>query len=223
MDSVNEIDGVRFYSQTEEKLNITSHALGLVLSVLALFALTWKALESGNAWDVAIFGVFGISLILLYATSTLYHSATQPRRRIRLRILDHAMIYVLIAGSYTPLALITLSGTVGWILFGTSWSMALAGITLKMFFTGRYNLFSTLMYVFMGWIAIFAINPLIRNLPLDGLYWLLAGGLSYTVGAILYAIKSIPFNHAIFHIFVLGGSACHFVTVFVYVLPAIQQ
>ena len=223
MNSVNEIDGVKFYSPTEEKVNIASHALGFGLSVLALFALVWKASISGTGLDIVVFSIFGISLILLYATSTLYHSATQPLRRIRLRILDHAMIYVLIAGTYTPLALITLNGTVGWTLFATAWGMALAGITLKIFFTGRFHVFSTLMYVFMGWIAIFAINPLIRNLSLDGLYWLLAGGLSYTVGAILYAIKSVPFNHAIFHIFVLGGSACHFVTVFVYVLPAIQQ
>ncbi len=223
MNSATEIDGVKFYSHSEERINIASHGLGLVLSVFALIMLVWKASETGNAWDIVIFGIFGVSLVLLYATSTIYHSATQPQRRKKLRIVDHAMIYVLIAGSYTPLALITLNGTVGWILFATAWSMAIVGVTLKIFFTGRYHLFSTLMYVFMGWIAIFAINPLIRNLSIDGLYWLLAGGLSYTVGAILYAIKSLPFNHAVFHIFVLGGSACHFVTVFVYVLPAIQQ
>ena len=220
---MNDPDGAKFYSPAEEKLNIASHALGLVLSLCALIVLVWNASAIGNAWDVVIFGIFGLSLVLLYATSTLYHSATEPERRRKLRILDHAMIYVLIAGTYTPLALVTLYGTVGWVLFGTAWTMALIGITLKIFFTGRYQLMSTLMYVFMGWILVFAINPLFRNLSPEGLYWLLAGGLSYTVGAILYAIKSIRFNHAIFHIFVLAGSVCHFVTVYAFVLPAIQK
>jgi len=220
---VNEIDGAIFYSPTEEKLNIASHALGLVLSLFALIVLVWNASAIGTAWDMVTFGIFGLSLILLYGTSTLYHSSTQPERRRNLRVLDHAMIYVLIAGSYTPIAIVTLNGTVGWVLFGATWAMALIGITLKMFFTGRYQLLSTLMYVFMGWIVVFAINPLVRNLPLEGLYWLLAGGLSYTVGAVLYAIKSIRFNHAIFHFFVLAGSICHFVTVYAFVLPAIQK
>ena len=220
---MNDPDGVKFYSPAEERLNIASHALGLVLSLCALIVLVWNASAIGNAWDVVIFGIFGLSLVLLYATSTLYHSATEPERRRKLRILDHAMIYVLIAGTYTPLALVTLNGSVGWLLFGTAWSMALTGITLKIFFTGRYQLMSTLMYLFMGWILVFAINPLFRNLSLEGLYWLLAGGLSYTVGAILYAIKSIRFNHAIFHVFVLAGSICHFVTVYAFVLPAIQK
>jgi hemolysin III len=214
--------GVKFYSPVEEAINIGSHALGLVLSVFALIALILKASATDNAWNILIVGIFGVSLILLYATSTLYHSATRSQRRKKLRIVDHAMIYVLIAGSYTPLTLITLDGKVGWLIFGASWGMALTGITLKIFFTGRYELLSTLMYVFMGWLVVFAIKPLIRSLPLDGLYWLLAGGLFYTVGAILYAIKGIRFNHAIFHLFVLAGSASHFVTVFVYVLPAAQ-
>ena len=220
---MNDPDGIKHYSPAEEKLNIASHALGLVLSLSALIVLVWNASVIGNAWDVVIFGIFGLSLVLLYATSTLYHSATEPERRKKLRILDHAMIYVLIAGTYTPLTLVTLNGSVGWILFGATWTMAFIGITLKMFFTGRYQLLSTLMYVFMGWIVVFAINPLVRNLPLEGLYWLLAGGLSYTVGAVLYAVKSIRFNHAIFHIFVLAGSICHFVTVYAFVLPAIQE
>jgi hemolysin III len=219
---VNEIGGAKIYSPTEERINIVSHALGLVLSVVALVFLVLRASAIGNAWDVAIFGVFGISLILLYVTSTMYHAATDPQRRKKLRVVDHAMIYVLIAGTYTPLALITLSGSVGWTLFGVSWGVAITGITLKIFFTGRFEVLSTLMYIFMGWMAIFAIKPLLRELSIDGLYWLLAGGLAYTLGAILYAIKKIHFNHAIFHVFVLIGSACHFVTVFVYVVPSMH-
>jgi len=219
---VNTSGSAKFYSPAEELVNVVSHALGLVLSVFALIALLLKASTSDNTWHVLITGIFGVSLILLYATSTLYHSATEPQRRKKLRILDHAMIYVLIAGTTTPLALITLDGKVGWLLFGASWSMALTGITLKIFFTGRYEVLSTLMYVFMGWLVVFAIKPLISSLPLHGLYWVLAGGLFYTVGALLYAIKRIRFNHAIFHLFVLAGSASHFVAVFVFVLPAAQ-
>jgi hemolysin III len=216
---VSEIDGVKFYPPAEEKFNIASHALGLVLSVIALFLLLFKASNNGDDWDIVIFGVFGVSLILLYATSTLYHSATEPQRRKTLRVVDHAMIYVLIAGTITPLALITLNGTVGWTLFGVAWSIAIVGIFLKVFFTGRFEVLSTIMYVAMGWIALIPIKPLMRELPMEGLYWLMGGGLAYTVGAILYAIKKIHFNHAIFHVFVVIGSACHFVMVFVYVLP----
>jgi len=215
-----EIDGAKFYSPMEERVNILSHALGLVLSVVALYFLILKAMANGSPRDIVSFAVFGISLILLYLTSTLYHATADPRRRKRLRVVDHAMIFVLIAGSYTPLALITLNGSVGWTLFGASWGVAITGITLKIFFTGRFEVLSTIMYVGMGWMAMFAIKPLMRELAPEGLYWLLAGGLAYTVGAILYAIKKIHFNHAIFHVFVLAGSACHFMTVFFYVLPA---
>jgi len=129
------------------------------------------------------------------------------------------MIYVLIAGTYTPITLITMGGATGWAMFGVAWGMAFTGIIVKLFFTGRFHLVSTLMYVFMGWIMVFAIEPLIDNLPTNGLIWLFSGGIAYTVGAVLYAIKGIKFSHAIFHIFVLIGSACHFVTVYFYVLP----
>jgi hemolysin III len=137
-----------------------------------------------------------------------------------LKIIDHASIYVLIAGTYTPFTLVTLNGTIGWVIFGTSWGLALTGIILKLFFTGKYDLISTIMYVLMGWVIVFAIKPLINNLPLEGLLWLFAGGISYTIGAILYSIKKIKFNHAIFHMFVLIGSFCHFMSVFFYVLPS---
>jgi hemolysin III len=136
-----------------------------------------------------------------------------------LRIIDHASIYVLIAGTYTPFALVTLNGATGWVIFGVAWGLALCGITLKLFFTGKYNLVSTLMYVFMGWIIVFAIKPLIVNLSSEGLFWLFCGGMAYTIGAILYSIKILRFNHAVFHVFVLAGSASHFVSVYFYVLP----
>ena len=135
-----------------------------------------------------------------------------------MNILDHATIYVLIAGTYTPFTIVTLNGTIGWVIFGISWGLALTGVILKLFFTGKYNLLSTIMYVLMGWVIVFAIKPLVNNLPSEGLIWLFAGGFSYTIGAILYSIKKIKFNHAIFHIFVLIGSFCHFMSVYFYVL-----
>ncbi len=158
--------------------------------------------------------------MILYAASTFYHSAKKPELRIRLRIIDHASIYVLIAGTYTPFTLATLHGTIGWVIFGISWGLALSGIILKLFFTGKYNLISTIMYVLMGWVIVFAIKPLINNLSSEGLFWLFAGGMSYIMGAIIYSTKKLKFNHAIFHIFVLMGSFCHFMSVFFYVLPS---
>jgi hemolysin III len=208
------------YSPSEEKANIISHAAGLVLSIVALALLVVRASLYGNAWHIVSVAIFGASLIALYAASTFYHSAKDPKIRSRLRIFDHATIYVLIAGTYTPFTLVTLNGSVGWAIFAASWAMAVIGITLKLFFTGRFNVLSTLMYVFMGWIIVFAISPLIENLSSGGLFWLIAGGIAYTTGAILYSIKTIPFNHAIFHLFVLLGSFCHFMSVYFYVLPA---
>ncbi len=215
-----DIEGIKYYSPIEEKINIISHAVGFILSIAALVFLVMHANLHGDVWHIVSFGIFGASLIILYAASTFYHSAKKPELRIRLKIIDHSSIYVLIAGTYTPFTLVTLHGTIGWVIFGASWGLALTGIILKLFFTGKYNFISTIMYVSMGWVIVFAIKPLINNLPLEGLLWLFAGGISYTIGAILYSIKRIKFNHAIFHMFVLIGSFCHFMSVFFYVLPS---
>ena len=212
--------GMTHYSPLEEKTNIISHMIGLVLSIVALVFLLIRAGLNGNGWHVVSVSMFGAGLISLYAASAFYHSARNPKSRSRLRVLDHATIYVLIAVTYTPFALITLNGPVGWVLFGVSWAMALTGIILKLFFTGRYNVISTLMYVFMGWIILFAIKPLLNSLSGEGVFWLFAGGVAYTTGAVLYSIKKIPLNHAIFHVCVLLGSACHVMAVYFYVLPA---
>jgi len=208
------------YSPREEKLNIISHAIGFVLSIIALILLVIDATAFGNVWNTVSVSIFGVSLILLYAASTLYHSAQGEEIRYRLKIFDHSAIYILIAGTYTPFALITLNGIDGWVIFGVSWGMALIGIILKLFFTGKFNSISTLMYILMGWMIVFAINPLMDSLPLDGIYWLIAGGVSYTIGAVIYSIEKIKFNHAIFHVFVLLGSFCHFYSVYFYVLPS---
>jgi hemolysin III len=217
---MNDIEIIKYYSPIEEKINIATHALGFMLSIVAFVLLVTHANLHGDVWHIVSFSIFGASLMILYAASTFYHSAKQPELRNRLKILDHASIYILIAGTYTPFTLVTLKGTIGWVIFGTSWGSALTGIILKFFFTGKYNLISTIMYVLMGWVIVFAIKPLINNLPLEGLLWLLTGGIFYTIGAILYSFKKIKFNHAIFHMFVLSGSFCQFMSVFFYVLPS---
>jgi hemolysin III len=210
---------IKHYPPAEERINIVSHAVGFVLSVVALVLLVRHASINGDAWHVVSFSIFGVSLAVLFAASTVYHSVKDPQFRRKMRIVDHASIYILIAGTYTPFTLVTLNGFTGWVVFGVTWGMAVTGIILKLFFTGRYDSISTLMYVFMGWIIVFAINPLIENLSSDGLFWLVAGGMAYTTGAILYSIKKIRFNHAIFHVFVLLGAGCHFISVYFYVLP----
>ena len=210
---------IKHYSHAEERVNIMSHALGFVLSIVAFVFLIRYASIYGNAWHIVSFSIFGVSLMVLYAASTVYHSAKNPQFRRKMRIVDHASIYILIAGTYTPFTLVTLHGVTGWVVFGVTWVMAVTGIILKLFYTGKYGFVSTLMYVFMGWIIVFAIKPLINNLSSDGLLWLVAGGMAYTTGAILYSIKKIKFNHAIFHVFVLIGSVCHFISVYFYVLP----
>ncbi|MCK5682869.1 hemolysin III family protein [bacterium] len=207
------------YSPLEEKINIITHAIGLVLSIVALVLLVTRSSLYGNVWHIVSFSIFGTSLIILYAASTFYHSSKNPKLRKKLNIIDHASIYVLIAGSYTPFTLVTLNGTLGWVIFGLAWGLALTGVVLKIFFTGKYNLLSTLMYILMGWAIVFVIKPVIANLPFNGFLWLLTGGISYTIGAVLYSISKIKFNHALFHIFVLIGSFCHFISIFFYVLP----
>lgn len=208
---------VKYYSPAEEKLNIISHAVGFVLSIVGFVFLI--SILQGNILHIVSSIIFGASLIVLFAASTIYHSSKKPELRKRLRILDHSSIYVLIAGTYTPFALITLHGTVGWTIFIITWSLALIGIIFKIFFTGKFKIISTTMYVIMGWIIIFAIKPLMNNLSSEGLFWLFSGGVFYTVGAIIYAIKGIKFNHSIFHVFVLFAAFCHFIAVYFYVLP----
>ena len=199
--------------------NIITHAIGFLLGIAALVLMVVRASLHGDAWHIVGASIFGAGLIILYAASTIYHSARKPKARKILRVVDHATIYVLIAATYTPFTLVTLNGWLGWTIFGIVWAFALAGIILKLFFTGRFDVLSTLMYIFMGWMIVFAAKPLVENLSVGGLKWLIAGGVAYTVGAGFYGIGKLKFNHAIFHLFVLLGSICHFVTVYTYVLP----
>jgi hemolysin III len=207
------------YDPVEERINVITHAFGFVLSILGLVLLVLKSTSLGTARHIVSFSIFGATLILLYAASTLYHNAKNSRLRYYLNILDHAAIYVLIAGTYTPFALVTLSKANGLLILIIIWSLALVGVILKIFFIGRFNALSTIMYVAMGWLVVFDIKPLIENLPTWGLIWLFSGGVSYTIGAIIFSLRKIKFNHAIFHLFVLGGSFCHFIAIYLFVLP----
>lgn len=206
------------YPPEEEKLNVISHGFGLLLSIAALVLLVAFSSFKGDVWHIVSFSIYGTSLVILYLASTLFHSSKDQHIRKRLNVFDHASIYLLIAGTYTPFLLVTLRGPWGWTLFGIIWGMALTGIILKLFFTGRYNVASAIAYIIMGWVIIIALKPLINNLETEGLWWLLAGGISYSVGVIFYLNKKIKYNHAIFHLFVLAGSICHFISVFWYVL-----
>jgi hemolysin III len=202
------------YSDSEELLNIWSHGLGLVASIIAFPFLIIKAISYSSFWDITSFIIYGLSLIILYAASTFYHAAKTPKKRRKLNIFDHAAIYVLIAGSYSPFCIVALDSKLGWYMFIAVWVFALTGIILKLFFTGKFDKISTAMYLLMGWQVMFFIKPLINALTSFSLNLLIAGGVFYTVGAILYSIKKMPYNHAIFHVFVLLGSVSHFLALY---------
>lgn len=206
------------YSEKEEKLNVLTHAFGLLMSSIGLPFLLLKSLQYNGFWKPISIVIFGISLVILYAASTFYHASKDPKIRRKLNIFDHAAIYVLIAGTYSPFTIIVLEGSLGWIIFGCTWAFALVGIILKLFYTGRYDKLSTIMYILMGWQIILVINPLIDVFSPEGLRLLFAGGVFYTVGALIYSSKKIKYNHAIFHVFVLLGSTSHYLCVYNYIL-----
>ncbi len=202
------------YSKKEEFLNVLSHGFGLVLSLIAFPFLLIKGFAYNGFWKPTSFVIYGLSLILLYAASTFYHAAKNPMIRRKLNIFDHAAIYVLIAGGYTPFCLVALDSSLGWYVFIFVWLFALVGIILKLFFTGKYDKLSTAMYLLMGWQVVFFAKPLANSLSENGLYLLILGGIFYTIGAILYSLKKLPFNHVIFHVFVLLGSLSHFLSIY---------
>tara|TARA_B110000116_G_scaffold55507_1_gene46974 strand:- start:272 stop:910 length:639 start_codon:yes stop_codon:yes gene_type:complete len=202
------------YSKLEEKLNVISHGFGLILSFIAFPFLVMKSLNFEGFWKPASFILYGLSLIILYAASTFYHAAKDPKKRRKLNIFDHSAIYVLIAGSYTPFCLVALDSNLGWYMFIAVWVFALIGTILKLFFTGRFDKVSTGMYLLMGWQVLFFIKPLMKSLSAEGLQFLIAGGIFYSIGAVLYSIKKMPYNHATFHLFVLLGSVSHFIGIY---------
>lgn len=207
------------YTLGEEIANGITHGIGMLLSISGLVILIRFASLHGNAWHITSTSIFGTTLILSYAASTFYHSIPHPQVKQVLKVLDHAAIYLLIAGTYTPFTLVSLRGPWGWSLFGTIWGLALLGVVLKFTMNGKIAGISTAIYLAMGWIIVVAIKPLLAAVETGGLVLLLAGGLAYSAGVIFYAWEKLPWNHAIWHLFVLAGSGCHFFAVLLYVIP----
>jgi hemolysin III len=201
-----------------EKLNTFTHLLGSALAISGLSILVTVAVLQGDPWKIFSFSVYGITLVLLYSLSTIYHGVQNPRIKAILQKLDHNAIYLLIAGSYTPISLITLRGPWGWTLFGLIWSLALLGVVQELLFGHRTRRPSLILYVLMGWLVVIAINPLMRAMPTAGLLWLLAGGLVYSMGIYFYIHgERVRHFHGVWHLFVLGGSVCHFICILLYV------
>lgn len=208
---------MKVQTQFEEKWNALTHGLGAVLGTVGLI---WLVIKETHKTDWSLFSVivYGLSIIILFTASTLYHSITNEKKKHYLRIVDHISIYLLIAGTYTPVLLITLEQSLGWPLFYTVWGIAAFGVILKLFFTGRFNTFSTLLYLVMGWLVVFDFSTLNTLMDHNGILLLFAGGIAYTVGIVFYAIEKIPYNHVIWHLFVLAGALFHFFMVLFYVV-----
>lgn len=200
-------------SVSEEIANAVTHGIGALVSIGAGAVLITLAALTRDPWLIVGSSVFVASLVLLYTASTLYHAIPNPTARRWLQVVDHCAIYVLIAGTYTPFTLGALRGTWGWSLFGVIWGLAVTGVVFKLFFTGRFKIASTLIYIGMGWLIVVAAQPLLAAVDGATFGWLLAGGIAYTAGTIFYASRRIPFAHAIWHVFVLAGSGCHFAAV----------
>ncbi len=194
----------------EEIANAITHGMGVGLSIAALVILVVFAAQQSDAWKVVSFSIYGAAMIMLYTASTLYHSFHQPKIKRFFRILDHCSIFLLIAGTYTPITIGTMRGGWGWTLFGIIWGLALLGVNLKIFALGKLKAVSIAVYIFMGWMVLIAVKPLMQAAPPSFLMWMLIGGLSYTLGIIFYAAKRLPYHHSIWHLFVLGGSISHF-------------
>jgi hemolysin III len=203
----------------EEIASSIIHGLGAGLATAALAILVVLAAQRGDAWRVVSFSIYGATLVLLYASSTFYHAFRSPRVKHVFRIFDHAAIYLLIAGTYTPFLLVTLRGPWGWWLFGISWAIAILGVVQASLALDKLKIWSLVAYLALGWLIVVVAKPLLAALPLPGIAWLIGGGLCYTLGVYFYVRMRIPFNHAIWHLFVLGGSICHFFAMLLYVLP----
>jgi len=210
---------VKRYSTGEEIANSITHGLGILLSIAGLVVLTTFASRFGNTWHIVSCSVFGATLILLYTASTLYHSIRYPRAKTVLRIVDHSAVFLLIAGTYTPFALVSLRGPWGWSLFGLVWGLAVLGIIFKVSLLSRWVLASVGLYVGMGWVGVLAIKPLLATVAPGGLALMFLGGLAYTAGVGFYIWHRLPYHHAVWHGFVLAGSIFHFFAILFYVIP----
>jgi hemolysin III len=217
-----ELPGKKQREQTlgEEIANSITHGLGLVLAIVGLVVLVVKAVTSGELVHILSSSIFGATLVLLYLASTLYHSVQTPRVKHWLRVFDHTAIYLLIAGTYTPFMLVSLRGGWGWSLFAVVWGLALVGILYKLVAFGRFKKLSLALYLGMGWLVVLAIEPLVQTLPTAALALIGAGGFAYTFGVLFYVLQRRRFFHTVWHLFVMGGSACHYAAVLLFVLPS---
>jgi len=203
----------------EEIANSITHGIGAALSTVALTILVVFAALKGDAWRVVSFAIYGTSLVIMYTSSTLYHAFTNKKLKRYFRIMDHSSIFLLIAGTYTPITLLPLRATGwGWTIFGLIWGLAIFGILFKFLFYGKLEKLSVVFYIIMGWLAVVAIKPMLANLPLGLLIWIAIGGLSYTLGIVFYAWEKLPYSHSIWHLFVLGGSISHFFGILLYLV-----
>ncbi|MBN1572355.1 MAG: hemolysin III family protein [Deltaproteobacteria bacterium] len=213
-DKSREVSGSTDQTIGEEIANSITHGIGVALSIAGLVLLVVFSSLYGDAWRVVTFSIYGATLIILYLASTLYHGFTNPKVKHFFRVMDHASIYLLIAGSYTPITLTVMRGPWGWTLFGLIWGMAIAGIITKFFIINKLKILSVLFYIAMGWLVVIAIKPMLIMAPKGLIVWLVIGGLSYTFGIIFYALDKMPYSHTIWHLFVMGGSISHFFGMF---------
>jgi hemolysin III len=207
------------YTLVEEIVHAITHGVGLLLSMAALVILVVLASLYGDAWHIVSVSIYGSTLVLLYAASTFYHALPMPRAKGVLQVLDHASIYLLIAGTYTPFTLVNLRGGWGWAIFGVVWGLALLGVAMEAFARQFSRSISLVLYIATGWTAAVAVKPLFAAVPTGGLVLLVAGGVAYTGGVVFYCWRSLPYNHAIWHVFVVAGSVLHFFAVLLYVIP----
>lgn len=208
------------HSLREEIANASTHGLGLVAGFAAGIVLIVLTVLTGHTLSIVAASVFTATVVLLFLASTLYHAIPHPIAKARLKVLDHSAIYLLIAGTYTPFTLVGLGGAWGWSLFGVVWGLAVVGIGFKLFFTGRFKLASTLVYIAMGWLALVAIDPMVERLSATVITWLFVGGACYTLGTLFYLARRMPYAHAVWHLFVLGGCVSHFVATYALLLGA---
>lgn len=214
-----DFDNNERFSIGEEIANSAIHGAGALLSVAALAVMTVAAARRGSIWHVVSVVIFGSSMVLLYTFSTVYHALTNRRAKGVFEFLDHAGVFLLIAGTYTPFALVALHGWIGWTIFGVIWGLFAAGVVYKAFFLRKAVIVSTLLYVAMGWVVVLAFKPLMESLVGQGVFWLALGGVFYTGGTVFYIWRRVRYHHALWHLFVIAGTACHFVCVMFYVLP----
>lgn len=212
----------REYSVLEELLHSGTHAVGALLSIAGLSWMLYLSIGAADPWRIVASSIYGASLVTLFVASTVYHGLYASRHREMFRLLDHCAIYLLIAGTYTPFLLVAMRSHTGWWLFGTIWALATAGIVKKLWFRHRFPRVALASYLVMGWLVVVAAPQMAQAIGANGMAWLLAGGLCYSIGAIFYALDRIPFNHTMWHVFVLGGGACHFLVVVRYVLPVVS-